>query len=197
VIKIVWIITTALLILIIVLNLLRKFHWDAIHRNLLDLVDQIGGQVLRNGFLSRPIYHGEFQGVEITINFSNEKSATTGRFNLMDISLAARLNGTLTIASYNWLQTQEGKTVAEYEPLEIDGRIMYGIHRNASLQFQAKIHNGEFIHGLQSMHPFRFIFINQQGVLFEKELQYLPQETEHPHLKEAIDCLFQFINGLK
>ena len=39
--------------ILVIINYLRKLHWDVIHHNLLELVDDIGGKILRQGMLGR------------------------------------------------------------------------------------------------------------------------------------------------
>ena len=76
-----------IVVFLIIINYLRKLHLDAIHFNLLSLIDDIGGAVIRKGFLARPVYHGSYQGIEVTINFSSERSQKKRR-QYLNISLA-------------------------------------------------------------------------------------------------------------
>jgi|GEM_PF-2427066 len=184
------------IIIFIILNVLRKWYWDGIQSNLLDLVDDIGGQVIRHGFFSRPFYHGNYQQIDLTINFSSER-LKKGRSNLIDISLATSLKESLTISSFQWLKDIEEKSIGDYEPLSIKGEPLYGLRKSDSARQNARIFKSDFIHHLEKLHPFRFIFIGQQGVLYEIETENLPQSTRHPRLKEQLDGIFELISGLR
>jgi hypothetical protein len=184
------------LIILIALNILRKWYWDAIQLNLLDLVDDIGGQVIRRGFFSRPIYHGSYLHIDLTINFSSEK-LKKGRSNLIDISLATSLTNSFTIASFQWLQELEEKSIADYTPLYINGQPLYGIRITDLRPWKVKLDESNFINRVEKLHPFRFIFVGQQGILFEKETKNLPQNTRHPQLKEHLDGILDLISGFE
>jgi hypothetical protein len=185
-----------ILIIFIILNLLRKWYWDTIQSNLLDLAEDIGGQVMRRGFFSRPVYHGKYRDADLTINFSGERN-NKGRTNLIDISLAAKLNESVTISSYPWLQEIAEKSITDYQPLPGSDPPLYGIRLADSSKFRTKLNRTDFTGSIGQLHPFRFIFISPRGILFEKEAEHLPQNTRHPRLKEQLDGIFKLINGLQ
>ena len=184
------------LFIFIILNILRKWYWDTIQSNLLDLADDIGGQVMRRGFFSRPVYHGQYRDADLTINFSGERNKK-GRVNLIDISLTANLSESITISSYPWLRAIAEKSIAEYKPLPGSDPPLYGIRLADSSKFKTKLTGSDFSGSIGSLHPFRFIFISPRGILFEKEAEHLPQNTRHPLLKEQLDGLFKLIKGLQ
>jgi hypothetical protein len=181
-----------LLMIWIILNVLRKFHWDAIHLNLLDLADSMSGKVIRNGFFARPIFHGSYQDTDLTVNFSSDRVGK-GRKNLIDISLARNMDQSATISSLDWLKEREEKSIKEYNPFVVSGQFRYGILTDNHPDFQVKLKNEHLVESIEKLHPFRFIFISRQGILFEKEMENLPQDTRHPRIKELIDTIFEFI----
>jgi hypothetical protein len=186
-----------ILFLVILLNTLRKWHWDTVHQNLLDLVDEIGGQVIRRSFFSRPIYHGNYKDVELAINFSSERNKK-GRSNLIDVSIAKELSGSLTIAAYAWLEQRDEKSIEEYKSLLLTyGNRVYGLRTGPNPPDNALMLNEGSIRCIEKLHPFRFIFIGRQGVLFEKESNGLPQDTRHPLLKEKLNIIFELIDNLE
>jgi hypothetical protein len=184
------------LFIFIILNILRKWYWDTIQSNLLDLADEIGGRVIRHGFFSRPVYHGRYRDTDLTINFSGERNKK-GRANLIDISLTANLNESVTISSYSWLQQIAEKSMAEYQPLGGSDPPLYGIRLVNSSKFKTKLTGTNFTGSIILLHPFRFLFISPRGILFEKEAEHLPQDTKHPRLKEQLDGIIKLISGLQ
>ena len=184
------------LFIFILLNILRKWYWDTIQSNLLDLANEIGGQVIRRGFFSRPVYQGRYRDADLTINFSGERTKK-GRVNLIDISLTANLSESITISSYPWLREIAEKSISEYGPLPGSDPPLYGIRLADSSKFKTKLTGSDFSGSIGLLHPFRFIFISPRGILFEKEAEHLPQNTRHPLLKEQLDGLFKLIKGLQ
>jgi len=182
----------SVLVIWISLNVLRKLHWDAIHLNLLELADSLSGKVIRNGFFSRPIFHGSCQDTDLTVNFSSEK-VRKGRTNLIDISLAMNIHRSATISSLDWLKERGEKSITEYETFLVSGQPFYGIRTDNYPAVQSKFKDKNLMESIEKLHPFRFIFISRQGILFEKEMENLPQNTRHPRIKELIDNLFVFI----
>ena len=184
-----------LIIFFIVFNLLRKLHWDAIHNNLISLVEVIGGQIIRKGFFARPVYHGNYKDTELTINFSTERSKKK-RANYIDISLAKKIKNTITITSLNWLKDR-GESLDEFSPLEQTQDNKYGIRKDAELVFTNKDKNAEFKCLIKELDPFIFIFIGKNGTLFERECENIAICTKHPLLKNSIDSLFSLIQMLE
>ena len=45
-----------IIIFIVLINYLRKLHWDSIHFNLLALADEIEGEIFRRNFMARPVF---------------------------------------------------------------------------------------------------------------------------------------------
>ncbi len=97
----------------VIINYLRKLHWDAIHNNLLDLEDEIGGAVIRKGFLARPVFHAKYKGSEVTINFSQDKRQGK-RINYIDII------GGLGIAYFAFSEGKEAFEKAKSKSISCD-----------------------------------------------------------------------------
>jgi len=170
---------------------LRKLHWDAVQYNLLGLVDAIGGQVFRKGFLERPVYHGNYQNTDFIINFSTEK-AKKGRLYYMDISLAKQFKNPATISSLPWLK-ERGESDKDFEPLKIFDDCRYGIRKNIGLNLIKDKNKAQFNDYIQQLDPFNFIYLSKNGMLFEKECKNIANETKHPLLKNILDSLFNLI----
>jgi hypothetical protein len=171
---------------------LRKLHWDAVQHNLHGLAETIGGQVLRKGFLARPVYHGNHQNIDFIINFSSEKGEK-GRLYFIDISLARKFKHPLTISSLQWIKDR-GESDSEFEPLKIFDDRRYGIRKNTDSSVIKTSTKSQFDDYIQRLDPFNFIYCSTNGMLFEKECKNIANETKHPILKNILDSLFNLVN---
>ena len=184
-----------IILIFLLFNYLRKLHWDAIHHNLLDLVDEIGGEIYRRGFLSRPIYHGEYKGNEIAINFSLEKM-NNKRVNYLDISLGKEFRNSVTVSSLKWLQDRRESTENYLELDDTDIR-EYGIlKKDLQRVFKGKP-DADFIKNVKKLVPFTYIFIGQTGILFEMECNNFAQCTKHPQILNLIEILSEISKIIK
>lgn len=170
--------------LFILINYLRKLHWDAVHNNLFDLVDAIGGNVIRRGFLSRPVFHGNYKNCEVTINFSQEKKSSK-RKHYINISINKRIKDTITIASVDWIRLQNENS-DDLKILSVNSSKKYGIRikgiNNSTLK---KLENK-----LEKVVPFNFIFMGHTGLIFEKESKNLGIDTKLNVLQPDIENIY-------
>ncbi len=164
-----------------------SLHWLSVQKNLHDLTGSIGGNVLRKGFLGRPIYHGKYKNMDITINFSSEKSGKH-RINYLDISIGTPLKKKFTISSLRWLRERGETSVDDFEPISMKNS-EYGILKNHKLNMQ----KGSVQNIITDLDPFVYVYGGQNGILFEKECQNLAICTRHPKLKEILDTLANLI----
>lgn len=184
------IIIASIIIFLVVINYLRKLHLDAIHSNFLALVDEIDGSVLRKGLLSRPVYHGTYQGTELTINFSSER-AQKKRRQYLNISIARNSTHNITLSTEAWIKDRGENTSDIFESLSIQGAEGYLIKKPAGISFLKKGKKDEFNKCIKSLAPFNYIFIGQSGMLFERECENIATCTKHPKLKEDVALLFK------
>ncbi len=173
------------ILIVVVINYMRKLHWDAVHINLLDLVDDIGGQVLRQGFLGQPIFHGQYKKMDITINFSTERHKKKRR-NLIDISIGMPIKKSFTISSYEWLKEREDSALDEFKSLDLDGLHNYGLRNPSDNQIAKESKQLKFRQILLDLDPFLFLFVGANGLLYEKDGGNLAVSTKHPALKDQI-----------
>ncbi|MCK4754569.1 MAG: hypothetical protein KAS58_05005, partial [Calditrichia bacterium] len=124
----------SIVIFFVIINYLRKLHLDAIHDNFLELADSIGGQVMRRGILSRPVYHGAFKSIELTINFSSER-AQKKRRQYLDISMGKNSKYNITISTQDWIAERNEESSSAFEPLKIPGDVNYVILRPANVTY--------------------------------------------------------------
>lgn len=177
--------------LLIIFNFLRKLQWDAIQKNLNDLANEIGGQVVRRNMLGRPVYHGKYRNQDITINFSTEK-ANKKRINYIDVSIGRSFKSSFTISALNWLENREEGDVEEYSALDVQGKNNYGIRSEDNKKILKRTTNTPFNSLIEQLDPFYFIFVGKSGLLFEKEGGNLAMSTRHPALKNDLDALIGF-----
>ncbi|TFH01221.1 MAG: hypothetical protein E4H13_05490 [Calditrichales bacterium] len=184
-----------IIVFFVVINVFRKLHMDAIHYNLLDLADEIGGEVLKRGMLSRPVYHGDLNGMDLTVNFSTERVQKKRR-QFINISIARVLQNNLTIATRQWLENTAGSAPEEFDILEIDSDTEYLIRKSSKKSYLRKNGQDEFSECLKKLSPFNYIYGGPTGILFEQECENLATCTKHPQLKENIDHLYRLAKVL-
>jgi hypothetical protein len=169
----------------LVINYFRKLHWDAVHNNLFDLVDKLGGNVYRRGFLARPVYHGKYKKHELTINFSQER-INSKRKNYINISIDKKNKDSVTIVSMDWLKMQNERA-DNFKMIALDDEKKYGI------QIQKLNHHlvQELKSKLSEMKPFNYAFFGQTGLIFEQESMNLGIETKLDQIKPVIDSVYE------
>jgi hypothetical protein len=174
-----------------VIIFLRKLHWDAIQLNLLQLEDDIGGNVIRKGFLTRPLYHGRYNSIDLTINFSTEKFKKSRR-NYIDISIGKQFKYPFTLSSLNWLQ-ERGESTSDYEPIKATAQNDYGLRKETKGQVIKKNRKSDFTACISKLDPMNFIYFSKNGLLFERECRNLADETKYHKLKATIDTLYELL----
>ena len=168
---------------------LRKLTWDTIHQNLLDLVDDLGGKVTRRGYASRPIYQGTYKNEQVMINFSRGKSKK-GSINYIDVTLGHKAGKTLTISSKIWLASMGEHNPSDYVSFPLKDNENYVLRPASDNQVRELAGNEEFIDILEKLSPFAYMFISQNGILYEIPSQNIIEDTRHPLLKEKIQLLY-------
>ncbi len=189
------IVAVGFILFLVIINYLRKLHWDVIHNNLLDLVDDIGGKVIRQGMLGRPIYHGRYEELDITINFSTEKGEK-GRKNLIDISIGIPLKQAFTISAYNWLKEREESATEEFTDIDLGGSKEYGMRNTSGKDIVKNNMQKKFHDILKRLDPFNFLFVGRNGLLYETEGGNLAVSTKHPAIKSDIMAIYDLIGVL-
>ena len=185
-----------IVIFFVIINYLRKLHLDTIHDNFLELADSIGGQVMRRGILSRPVYHGAFKSIELTINFSSER-AQKKRRQYLDISMAKNSKYNITISTQDWIADRNEESSSAFESLKIPGDVNYVILKPANVTYFKKNSENKFIECVKDLTPFTYIYIGQNGILFERECNNIAQCTKPPKLKDKIELLFELSKTLQ
>ena len=189
------IIPFALILFIVIINYLRKLHWDVIHNNLFDLVDKIGGKVIRRGFLARPVFYGTYRKCEITINFSQEKKEN-GRKNYINISINKIIKHSLSIVSLEWLKSQNESTDGLYI-FEIGENIKYGLRSKNKNGIKKNSNKEKIKRGLVDLHSFNYLFMGETGIIYEMESQNIAIDTKHPKLHKQINTIYNFSQNFK
>lgn len=184
------------IVFLVVINYMRKLHLDAIHFNFLEFVDVIGGQVLRKGFLSRPVYHGAYKGIDLTINFSSERSQKKRR-QYLNISMAKNSDNNITISTDEWIKGRDESSSSIFEPLEIDGDVKYVIRKPQNVSYIKKDKKQVFNECIKNLTPFTYMYFGQNGLLFERECENIAVCTKHPDLENIVELLYKLTQTLK
>lgn len=155
----------------------RKTMWDAVHRNLLDLEDKIEGKVTRSGFGSRPIFHGIFEGREITINFSSEKKGDK-RLTYIDISYTAKSSFSFTISEKKWLEDQQAGPLKDFYEWTNEARQTM-LLRPSSDKHVAQLHKKESLKEILKMDSdLAYLFVGPNGFIYEFISEEVIKSTE-------------------
>ena len=193
--EIIFIGVIAFIIVFLILIYLRKLHWDAIHNNLFDLVDDMGGTIIRHGFATRPIYHGKYQENELTVNFSMEKTKK-GRVNYIDISLSKKIKYAITISSKKWLEENNAELLKNFIPFKDKEINKYGMSLEKTKNIDIDEIESRIKNPIKHMDSFNFIFFGGTGVLLEIESDNIARATRHPALKNNIIWLVNLVENL-
>ena len=193
--EIVLIIIGLIIVFLVAINYLRKLHLDALHFNLLEVVDVLGGQVLRRGLLSRPVYHGKFKGIELTVNFSSERTQKKRR-EFLNISFARQMKQNLTISTSSWIESQNQGELNDFEPLAIEDNTTYVIRNISQSEYVKKNKDREFREAVKNLTPFNYIYCGQSGLLYERECENLAVCTKHPKVVDLIEAIYQLTRVL-
>ena len=175
----------------LIINYLRKIHWDAVHSNLLDLVDEFGGEVYRKGLLARPVFHGKYKNCEVTINFSQERIKAS-RNNYINISINKEIKESVTIVSFDWIKSQNEST-DDLVNIAMDDSQEYGIR----ITNTNNIKKNDLKSKIEKIIPFNYIFLGQTGLIFEKESKNLGIDTKFDSLKPDIETIYSLSNLFK
>jgi len=178
----------ALILLWFFLVWIRKTMWDAVHRNLLDLEDRIEGKVTRSGFGSRPIFHGKYEGRELTVNFSSEKKGDK-RLTYIDISYAADPGLSFTVSEKSWLEDQQAGPLTDfYEWTNDIGQTM--LLRPASDKVVIQLFQDEKLQkALQPYSDLAYLFVGPSGIIYEFISEEVIKSTEPDALIERLKML--------
>ncbi len=167
---------------------IRKTMWDAVHRNLLDLEDQIDGRVQRKGFAGRPFFHGHFKGSEVTINFSSEKKGDK-RHTYVDISYSVSSKFAFSVSEKGWLLAQQAGPLEDFLELETDSGQKMILRPASSKEVKALSINKEFLKILDAQVDMAYIFGGQRGMLYEYITEEVIKATEPEQLLTRLTML--------
>jgi len=177
-----------LMILLVWMGLifLRKSLWDGVHRNLLDLEDNYDGKIIRNGFVSRPVFKGQINGVDVTINFSTAKSSS-GRRTYIDFTLTISSNLTITIAEKNWLKEQNSENHTVNTELKINDDLTYVIMPPDNQKIERITAKEEFKRCLTKFDNLAYFFVGKSGTICEFWSEKIDRDTTFDVMKSRLD----------
>lgn len=165
---------------------LRKSLWDGVHRNMLDLEDNYDGKIIRHGFASRPVFKGQINGTDVTINFSTAKSKS-GRRTYIDFTLTISSKLSITIAEKNWLKEQNGETPSANTEVKINDNLTYAIMPPDNRQIERLILKEEFKRSLANFDNLAYFFVGKSGTICEFWSDKIDRDTTFEIMKSRLD----------
>jgi len=194
---ILWIIVIALALILVILAamiLLRKFHFDTIHRNLLDLEDKYGGKVIRGGFAIRPKYSGDYKGkkVSVTITYSKEKD---GRKYYIELTMQAKSKLQFSILGPNLMEGQELSPERKEKIITL-GKDNYLLEVTDPSHIKS-LNIKKISNIVTKMYPFVFILITKTGLMLERVSNDLINDTDIRQLGNLFKNLYELREALE
>lgn len=194
---ILWIIVIGLAVILTALAtmiLLRKIHFDTIHRNLLDLEDKYGGKVIRGGFAIRPKYSGDYKGkkVSVTITYSKEKD---GRKYYIELTMQANSKLQFSILGPNLMEGQEISPERK-EKIIILGKDNYLLEVTDPSHIKS-LNIRKISNIVTRMYPFVFILITKTGLMLERVSNDLINDTDIRQLGNLFNCMYELREALE
>ena len=167
---------------------IRKTMWDAVHRNLLDLEDEIEGSVMRRGFASRPIFHGKHNGYDFTINFSSEKTA--GKcISYVDISYSKPCKRAFTLSEKSWLDAQQAGPIEDYSQWSNHAGKQLILRPASDPDIAKLLKNQDFKSILDEQDDLAYIFFGNTGLIYEYITEEVIKSTEVAAIKDRLQFL--------
>jgi hypothetical protein len=179
-------------IILAVLVLMRKSMWDVVHQNLIDLEDHYDGKIIRNGFASRPVFHGKVDGSELTINFSTAK-AKSGRKTYIDFTLTKSSDISLTIAEKNWLKEESDSEQQNPTEIIINDDLSYIVMPSDNHKIRKIISKEGFRPALSQLDGLAYFFVGKSGTIVEFITDKIDRDTKFKLMKKRLEQ----INGLQ
>jgi len=173
----------------------RKSLWDTVHRNLLDLEDVYGGHVLRRSFLNRPYYHGQIEGVSVTINFSTEKNRE--RITYIDVSMMLKPRVNLTLSTKEWLQMHGSESQQAFQEIENQSGKKYLLKISDQGWLNKEEHQKVFHRVLDEMTNLAYLFVGKTGLICEWQSEDVANDTRFDALNHRIRILVELGDKLK
>ena len=191
---IITIITAVLFVTWIVLIYIRKTLWDAVHRNLLDLVDTYNGKIDRRSYASRPVFKGKISDIDFTVSFSSGKSSGKRR-NYINFSFDLSASVLLTIAEHDWLIENEGKTDG-LTRLQLTDDKIYLIRPANNRKIERLTDKEDFRRALSQFDNLAYFFVGKSGTLCEFYTERVDQDSKFDNLQKILNQIMLLIRTL-
>ncbi len=191
---IITIITVVLFITWLILIFIRKSLWDAVHRNLIDLVDAYNGKIHRKNYASRPVFKGKINNVDFTVSFSSGRTAGK-RNNYINFSLDQTADILLTIAEHDWLIENEGKAEG-LTRFQISDDKIYLIRPANNRKIERLINKKDFRRVLAQFDGLAYFFVGKSGTLCEFNTERVDQDSKFENLKRTLNQILLLLKTL-
>jgi hypothetical protein len=193
-------IATSVIVLLLLawfgLIFLRKSLWDVVHRNFLDLVDNYNGKIIRNSFAARPVFHGQVNGNELTINFSTAK-AHSGRKTYLDISLTVSSDLSLTITEKNWQKEQSDKSPENAIEVLLENGKTFFVMPADNKKISALVGQEELKQILGTFDNLAYFFIGKSGTICEFWSDKIDRDTEFEIMQPRLEEIQKLLEIVK
>lgn len=193
------IVLTVIFLALLLLTLLRKVQFDAIHQNFLDIEDALGGQVIRNGFAMRPRFAGQFGKSDYSISITTEggKKKEDRKYYIC-VSFQADSPISFSVMSANWLGDKaDGQDDERFIVPIMDKQYML---ETANQQRMDQLNLKKVEKVIRQLEPFAYILVGPKRILLERISENVIQDTKIEHLQpllEGIDAVTKMVKSVK
>lgn len=185
---------TIIFLFLLALLGLRKVQFDAIHHNFLDLEDEFGGRVIRDGFAVRPRFAGKFKDQEIHVAISTEKAEGERRY-YIGVTMEARPKINFFIKSTDWLGKKEIPEEQKNRTRSILNGL-YWLEAKDAKDFK-KLNLPDFEKIISAIHPVAYVLIGNSRILLERISLRIVEDTKIEVLRPLLEGMYLLNKALQ
>jgi hypothetical protein len=185
-----------LFLLWLALIYIRKSLWDVVHQNLIDMEDNFSGQIIRNGFAARPVFHGKMNGDDLTINFSTARTKS-GRKTYINISSTLKRNHSLTITEKNWLLEENSKIPENGIEITVNENCSYIVMPGQDKEIGHILTSRKFQDALKNFEKLAYLFIGKSGTICEFWSTQIDKDTQFDLMKSRLKNIQTLMGTIK
>ena len=173
---------------------LRKMQYDYLHNNLSELVDHIGGEVIRRGFASVPFFHTKYENGALVVNFSSLKSEKGQREYYATFSGEIDVPANFSLMSLEWLKAHPVEENKEIETRQIENLRVSSTNKNIITFFEK---NPKLIAKMAGLDGFVYFFSSVRGIMFEIAIKNFSEGSKVDLLMPVITDAYGFVRQIK
>jgi hypothetical protein len=172
----------------------RKVQYDHIHANLQKMVDEYGGEVVRTGRISMPVYHGKYKNKDLVINFSSVKAENGDREYYATFSYDAKVPFSFNIMSVPWLEAHPVDQNPDVETI-VSGKLRISSGQGDVIRIFQK--NPDLITELRELDNFVYFFSSVRGAMFEIKIPDILNGSKFAVLNDTLESMHRFMIALR